>query len=288
MNKLFLILLSTLFILVGCGQEEVDTKNAKTKVELVSFVNPEISQIDEEELYFEALSYLFVRNNFNIHMYYDHGSIRSKESYLDSLSIKELNLIWESVYLDYKIINYSYYYYLNVSPTSINVLAPNLDNRIDKLQELKMKDLMIIHNAFYSKTNGKEKKLDSDFLDYDDASVQKMQSKYKDVVLTKDDILDNTPKALKALSVQLAKGRVNHTGNSKSGLRWMYRYYGREISDFIYSRIAYDIAKLQYDSLNANNTVTQEKKITSDYEFFNKVITRIKAPSFGQEILQRL
>lgn len=283
MNKLFLIVLSTLFMLVGCGQEETAVKNAETKVELVSFINPEVSQIDEEALYFEALHYLFVNTNKYIAIFDDYISVRSKESYVDSLSIKELGVLWESVYLDYKIANYSYYYYLNVSPTSMNVLGVDSDTRIDKKLERMMKDLMIIHNAFYSKTNGKEKKLDGDFLDYDLASVQKMQSKYKDVVLTKDDILANTPEALDILTEQFLNSK-----KSKRRVRSMYYYHGTKISDFLYSRIAYDIAKLQYDALTANNTASQEQKVTSNYEFYNKIVSRFKAPSFGKEVLRNL
>jgi hypothetical protein len=279
MKKIFLTVLSSLFVLIGCGQEEanvVETKKVEVKQELVNFINSEVVQADQEQLYFKALSYLYAWDKQIVKF----QKSKDKVAFINSLPAKNLNDLWDSVYLNYKINNYSYFYYRDISPTSLDVLMPGSENRVDSLIKSSMKDLMMIHNAIYSKSNGKEKKLGAEFLDLDDSSINKMLNNHRAVVLTQNDLLLNAETAFTII--------VEQYGHNipRIEVDLMGEEYGSEITDFLYSRVGYDIAKLQYESLDENAEPKLSDIYYDSYKFHKYVSSHYGMPSFGEYALE--
>jgi hypothetical protein len=279
MKKLYLVIISSLLLLIGCGQDN-GFKSAD-KPELIDFINQEIKDIDEEYAYMAALKSVFINSEEMITFFtYEEG--KDKEDYILSLTSQELKQVWEKLMLYYKIANYSFYYYRDVNAASISVISISDPDRIEKLPSVIIKDLMYIHNALYVKSNGSTKMFDKEYLKIDENTIGDLVEKYKTVVLTKEDLVKQIPRVQKMILGQFMVGEYQRKRKPRPEFSYMYANYGIKVSDFIYSRIAYDLSKLQ-EELSIEEKDSKEE--INYNEFFFNAVARYDNPSFSNALL---
>lgn len=279
MKKLYLVIISSLLLLIGCGQDN-GFKSAD-KPELIDFINQEIKDIDEEYAYMAALKSVFINSEEMITFFtYEEG--KDKEDYILSLTSQELKQVWEKLMLYYKIANYSFYYYRDVNAASISVISISDPDRIEKLPSVIIKDLMYIHNALYVKSNGSTKMFDKEYLKINENTIGDLAEKYKTVVLTNEDLVKQTPRVQKMILGEFMVGEYQRKRKPDPEFSYMYANYGIKVSDFIYSRIGYDLSKLQ-EELSIEEKDSKEE--INYKEFFFNSVNIFDNPSFSNALL---
>tara|TARA_Y100001960_G_C14705939_1_gene844279 strand:- start:184 stop:1065 length:882 start_codon:yes stop_codon:yes gene_type:complete len=264
MKKLIILMVSVFLpsLLVGCNTESENTKAVesapvKPAVELIDFISDEIKIAGEEYKYYEILSSFNYSLDDDIFTFYMKGreDVSVYEQEANKHTPQKLLKLWDMYYADYSLENYFHHYMLQKG--NVNVMySPEVVNMTDPVVSLKqkIKKLMVIHNAIYVKTAGNTKKLDFEQLDFSDQTVEKVYQTLKDDVINKAqlvEIYDNTG-ALMAFGADVFSYKRQHRLNS-SLLNYFIGNYSEEGTEFIFSRLIYDMAELKLKSVNESN-----------------------------------
>tara|TARA_Y100001960_G_scaffold245810_1_gene260659 strand:- start:1632 stop:2471 length:840 start_codon:yes stop_codon:yes gene_type:complete len=279
MNKLFLIVLSTLFVLVGCGNDATSS----IKPDLIDFVNPEIKQTGDEYIYFQAIRAIGLNHNYKVYMEID--NISKKNELAKKTSLKVLEDSWESLLFDYSLAGYAYFYYRDIRNDGFDFNEPGVTKeKIENDWRKSFISLVPIHNQVYIRTNKQKALLEGEgYINSDEKSLNEAFDRHRGQVFNEETLpfrsrYVNGP--LKRMFIDKKSNRLKYANDS---LTKMYHRYSVDGLEYILSRLAYDFSKLTLATPGSRPLITERNVL-----MHKKRLAKIKAFDFDTYYKEKL
>tara|TARA_Y100000590_G_C15719397_1_gene1013006 strand:+ start:1052 stop:1915 length:864 start_codon:yes stop_codon:yes gene_type:complete len=275
MNKIIFLCLTSLVVLLGCNSDETSaTVQEKPQVVLFDFIHEDIKLSGEENKYYEALRVMLYPSELDIFPYYmaTKEDISVYESKVKGKNVQTLTKVWNAYYREYALDNYFHHYTLQKGNVNV-IYAPETIAMLDPVETLKqrVKKLMVIHNAIYSKTAGNTKMLNYETLDFSDDTVEKVYQDLKYTVITKQQLSDAFDSQFEQYLKAANAGAYKSQGILNNSLiEYFTDYYSTEGTEYIFSRILYDLADIKLEVLGEDDP--KFAKLHKQFKYYTKLL----------------